>query len=178
MQSSHTTVSRGRRLLLVTAGLCLTSLGTAEAAPAPGAPAIRLCADFGLFSDNTPLPDQFGLAGFAFKKATAGAPAWFVNVSGSGRGLQFFPAGGRVRLPGPTAEVDVVAGAFAGDFVLQARNGQGPVGASVPVHGGQYATYKLIGAGITEVTFTGGGNEGVISSVCSDYSLGASAKPH
>jgi len=132
---------------------------------------VRLCADFTLFTDNTPFANQFVLAGYAFTKAPAG-PAWFVNASGSSLGLQFPAAGGVARLPAPTPRVDLVVGTFAGPVTLQAHNAAGAVVATVTAPGtNSYAPFKLLGSGIVDVRFSGGGDEGVISRICTDYRL-------
>lgn len=128
---------------------------------------IDLCADFTLFPDNAQLPAHFVLAGFTFDQAGVGT-SWFVNDSGTERGLQFQPAGGQIVLPGSGhSTVDFRVGAFAGDFLIEGLDSAGTSVARLAISGNNtWTDQRLAGAGIAAILFTGGGGEGAIQKIC------------
>lgn len=137
---------------------------------APGAetarPGIRLCADFGLFPDDNPMPPTFTLSGFTFNNAAAPS-AWIVNQEGYEKGLRLQAAGAEVRPPVVVDRIEMSLGTFAGELEVKAEDASGAVVASLTVpRTGAFKDYVLSAPGIVAVTFKGGDDEAGVKSLC------------
>lgn len=145
--------------------------GPAPATPPLGAssaagPGIRLCADFGLFPDDTPLPPTFRLAGFEFNNA-ATPSAWIVNQEGYEKGLRLQDQGAEIWPPVVVDSLELTLGAFASEVTIEAEDAKGVVLQSLKVPGKTpFADYRLTARGIAAVTIKGGGGEASIKSLC------------
>lgn len=151
--------AQGNEITRVKINLPVHSVPIRLAAP------IRLCASFGLFPDNTPLPQNFSLGGFAFS-APPGV-TMFVNETSGESGLQFSLGGIAVTVPAPVNKLELRVGAFAGPFEIQAKDKAGTVVAIVTVNKlNQFSDVVISGPGITTLHFAGGGNEAILVSIC------------
>lgn len=129
--------------------------------------AIHLCAEFGLFPDNTLLGPNFTLSSFVFRDL--GTPESFVNETAGEKGLQFSDTGLEVVLPAVTRSVDFRLGTFAGPVEITGRDLAGTVVVTQNVPGlNRYIDLRLVAPEIASVRLTGGGNEGILVRICLD----------
>lgn len=132
--------------------------------------AIHLCAEFGLFPDNTPLGPNFTLSSFVFRDL--GTPASFVNETAGEKGLQFSNSGMEVALPSAVKVVDLRVGTFAGPITISAKDRTGSVVATQSIPGlNRYVDLRLLAPEIALVEFTGGGNEAILVRICIDVAV-------
>jgi len=125
------------------------------------------CVAFSGYPDNTKFGNPFSLNSYKFT-GLGGEP--FVNVSGSVVGLQFIDAGLEIDLSGPisTATLDV-ASFTSTPLTLSALDSSGAVVTSASVPGDNTVhAITLSGNNIVKVTIIGGGDEGVLVSICSE----------
>lgn len=125
---------------------------------------VPLLLTFAFLPDNTPLPTSFQIAGFTFNALTA-TPAPFVNESGGEKGYQFAAQGVEVALPVTVETVDVRACSFADEVKVEALDKGGFAIDSAAIRHNDCVDLKLRGSAISELRFTGGGNEGLIVSL-------------
>ncbi len=129
--------------------------------------------DFLAFPDNQPFPGRFMLSGFRFR--TIAPPAPFVNVFNDingdlVHGLQFSNAGIWVILPTATSIVDVEIGVFNDPTVtLRAYDAAGVLQDTETAPNDADMHTETLDAGldtISRLRISGGGDEGVINSIC------------
>lgn len=142
------------------------SSAPAESSAEAAGPGIRLCADFGLFPDDNPMPPTFTLSGFTFDNAAAPS-AWIVNQEGYEKGLRLQAAGAEIRPPVVVDRIEMSLGTFASELKVEAEDASGAVVASLTVpKTGAFKDYVLSAPGIVAVTFKGGGEEASVKSLC------------
>lgn len=128
--------------------------------------AVTLCAQFGLFPDDTKMGDGFELGGFLFRDLGS-SPSIFVNETSGERGLQFQKAGVAVVFPTIVTSVDLRVGTFAGPVTVQGKNAAGGVVATQTVPAtNRFVDIRLLGTDIASVELTEGGGEGLLAKIC------------
>lgn len=168
-----------RLAALASLGLIAASLSTgARAADAATdvvmQPAALRCVDFLPLADNTPLPEMFARNKFRFRDR-AGVFAPFVNVfvdliGQPVHGMQFDGRGLRVTPPKPALTATLRIGSFTiPGLTIEGLDASGAVQDTVFLPSDNIVhTVGLaaVTAPITLIQITGGGNEGVLNSVC------------
>lgn len=134
---------------LVTPGLEVPCPTTGEVCVEPGAGGTH----------GDPFTSPTTLSGFTFQ--ATGPGAIYFTQSGEG-GVRFPPAGMRVTLPALSCNVRVRAGGWAGPLTITPTE---PAGTGV-TSGTNHAEDLAIPGTMAELTIAGGGNEGVLFSVC------------
>ena len=125
-----------------------------------------LCADFTIFPDNTQLGPTFPLAGMTFQDNPGGATS-FVNQTSGLNGLQFPDVGIEARLPMAVQWVGMYLGQFNSSFIVEVVDSNGVVTSSTTYNKpNTYSFLNFSQANIATIRFSGGGNEGVIVSLC------------
>lgn len=157
---------RGPRAAALCLGLVLATAGAAQAAT---------CTDFSAYDNGTPLPERFSQDGFRFQdKADGFAPVVAVFSDGIGQpvhGMRFDGRGLRVRLPQGTNKVELKAGPFGvPGLTIRALDASGQLQRELVIlpDDGYLNTrvLKQRTAPITELRIEGGGNNGVLDTVC------------
>jgi hypothetical protein len=146
--------------------LALLAGGTAQAAS---------CTDFSPYANDTVLPERFSQDGFRFQdKAGGHVPVVTVFFDGIGQpvhGMRFDDRGLRVRLPQGAAKVELKAGPFgAPGLTVRGFDASGQLQRELVIlpDDGYLNTRVLRSrtAPITELRLSGGGNNGVLDTVC------------
>ena len=143
-------------------------------------PSFKLCIDFSLFPDNTPIPSGSVIGGFTFNAVPPLPPppqGLFVNQTAGEQGIQFTDSGMVVKLPTipiPVHKVTYRFGAFAGPVKVQALGPTGGIVFSASITTlNVYANYVITvrrPKRIVKLRFTGGHGEGILVSICAHYS--------
>ena len=145
-------------------------VGTTISTIAQVAPQITTyaCADFSVYSDNTPFSSTFDLGGLEFTSLSGNGV--FINDSGSGVGLQFENAGMNIAFPQPVTQLFVVAGTWGSSLDIRALDSMSSVidSALLPPDN-MFHYFSLTGSDITHLEMAGGGNEALIKLICVNY---------
>ena len=127
-----------------------------------------LCADFSTYPDNTQLGPAFTLSSMNFQDVP-GSITSFVNVTNGQLGLQFPESGLDITLPTLVAWAGFKIGHFSGDFSVEALDFGGQVINSYKMNlPNTYLQHQFTQANpdIAALRLQGGGNEGVLVSLC------------
>ncbi|MEV6757537.1 hypothetical protein [Streptomyces sp. NPDC051214] len=126
-----------------------------------------LCSDFTIFPDDLQLGPMFTLSGMDFQDAPSSKFTSFVNRTAGLNGLQFGDVGLEVTLPTVVPWARMHVGQFNTAFTIEAID---PNGTTVHTYSANkpnsYYFANFPKGDIASFRFTGGGNEGVIVSLC------------
>jgi hypothetical protein len=127
-----------------------------------------LCAEFSsLFPDDHQLGPVFTLSGMDFQDIQPSTAVSFVNLTDGVLGLQFPDSGLEVTFPVAVASARLRIGQFNAPFTVEGLDSHGAVVSShtttVP---NRYYGISMSGPDLARLVFRGGGNEGVLVSVC------------
>jgi hypothetical protein len=162
-----------RRALPAIVVCAATALAGVTGGPTPAAAAAVSCVDFLSVADNTHPGVLFTRNGYTFRSPPATDPIVnvFVDLAGAPvHGLQFNTTGVRVGLPAPARSVIVTIGVFTTPAVTIRAYDAADVLVDFSLVAADNLLHTVTLSGATEITrlrFTGGGNEGVINSICS-----------
>jgi len=126
-----------------------------------------LYSDFSLFSDNLKLGPVFTLSGMDFQDVPGSPAVSFVNQTSGLNGLQFPDTGIEVNLPVAVPWARVHIGQFATPFTIEGIDTSGNAINTYALN--KPNTYWFVNfykGDLAMIRFAGGGNEGIIVSVC------------
>ena len=131
-------------------------------------PAFNLCADFTLYSANTPFPVHFMIAAFDFGQLGGPHfPQLLVNTTASERGLRFPQQGMNIILPVPEQTVRLRIGTFNGPVDIEAVDSLGTTVKTKSIPSlNTYVNTSIRAPEISAVNLTGGGNEAILVRIC------------
>jgi hypothetical protein len=125
-----------------------------------------LCSDFTIFPDNLQLGPVFTLSGMDFQDNT-GWPISIVNENNGLNGLQFPDTGLSVDFPIAVPWARLHVDQFASPFTIDGIDSNGNVTNSYSFNNPNSYWFTSFHKGdIATIRLTGGGNEGVLVSLC------------
>jgi hypothetical protein len=125
-----------------------------------------VCADFSVFEDNQEMGADFVLSDMQFS-ALGSELVPFINDSGDGPGLQFDPAGIRIKFPMPTSVVSIRAASYNAPLQIAALDANESPLVEQEVLPNQGITSRVLSSPeIVAVDVTGGGFEGLLVEIC------------
>ena len=122
----------------------------------------KICLDFVIFPDDFIFSSPAVIANFQF----VSSGRMMVNVSDNTKGFQFENSGLGVVLPITVNQVDLNLATFNTEFTVTAFDSSNQELDSITVTKASVKDYYLVGKGINRLEFLGGGNEGLIESIC------------
>jgi hypothetical protein len=129
--------------------------------------AFVLCSDFTIFPDNHQLGPTFTLSGMDFQDAPGAGAVSFVNQTASVNGLQFPDTGIDITLPVTVGWARLNVGQFASPLSIESFDSGGSVIQTYSLNKpNSYYFLNFTKGDIAFIRLIGGGNEGVIVSIC------------
>lgn len=126
-----------------------------------------LCSDFTIFPDDLRMGPVFTLSGMDFQDAPGSSFTSVVNSTAGLKGLQFGDAGIEVTLPTTVPWARMRVGQFNTTFTIDAIDPTGTVVHTYSANRPNSHYFANFTKGdLASFRFTGGGNEGVIVSLC------------